>query len=290
MLNKFKGALLGLAVGDALGATTEFMSKEEVKVMYNYLNQIVGGGWLSLKAGDITDDTEMTICVAEGILNNYNNPIESIGKEFIKWYESDPKDVGLSTSCSIKNYFSYGDWFKASKKSHEELGKSAGNGSLMRCLPVALAYSNKDKMIEITTKQSKMTHYDDLASEACVIYSKIASNIIDGIVLKEAIRKEVKNTKYQMVLTNNLNTVPDGFVVNTFSWVLKVLINTNNFNDVVEQLANLGEDSDTTAAIAGGLAGLHYGYDSIDEKYKNKIIVRNQIEEIAEKLYNVRNQ
>lgn len=288
MLNKFKGALIGLAVGDALGATTEFMLEKEVKKQYGYLNEIIGKGWLNLEPGEITDDTQMTLCVANGILKNYNDPIESIGKEFIKWYESDPKDVGLSTTHSISNYFILNDWKKASNQSHKTLGKSAGNGSLMRCLPVALAYSDLNKMKKITIEQSEMTHYDKLAAEACVINNIIATKIIEGIDLKQSIKSSIKNTKYESVITEDLNSVPDGYVVNTFSWVLKTLYETDNFNDVVEILTNLGEDSDTTAAIAGGLAGLYYGYDSIDDKYKNKILLKNEIEKIAESLYNLR--
>lgn len=286
MKENFKGALVGLAIGDALGATTEFMTKEEVKDRYGYLKDIIGGGWLNLKAGEITDDTEMTLCVANGIIQNFEYPIDKIGEEFIKWFKSKPKDVGISTAHSIRGY--NGNWLRTSYESHSLIGKSAGNGSLMRCLPIALAYKDKLLMRKLTIEQSRMTHYDMQAAYACVIYNNIVSKVIEGESLKDAIKNEVNNTDYKNVLNGNLKMLPDGYVVNTFSWVLHVLYNTDNFSDVVETLVNLGEDSDTTAAIAGGLAGLYYGYDSIEDKYKNKLLIRNELEQIADKLYNLR--
>lgn len=286
MRDKFRGALIGLAAGDALGATTEFMSKDEVEYTYDHLDQIIGGGWLKLKPGEVTDDTEMTLCVANGIVEDYKKPLPAIGKEFIKWMATKPKDVGISTANSIKNF--KGDWLAASKKSHEAVGKSAGNGSLMRCLPIALAYSDRKVIEQLSFNQSKMTHYDDEAAEACVIYNNIARSIIEGTDLKSAIKQEIKGTIYEKAISGKLNSVPDGYVVNTFNWVLKTLNETDNYSSVIETLANLGEDSDTTAAIAGGLAGLHYGYDAIDDKYKNKILISDEILKIADKLYELR--
>lgn len=284
MLNKFKGALIGIAVGDALGASTEFMSKEEVKRQYGYLDQIIGGGWLNIEQGDITDDTEMTLCVANGIIKDYKNPIPEIGNEFLKWYKSKPKDIGISVVTTLRLY--NGDWFKASKQSHDLVKKSAGNGTLMRCLPIALAYKDLKTIEELSIKQSKMTHYDDLAAEACVIYNRIAYKLLSNNDLKKTIEEEVKGTKYEIILNKKeLDVPPDGFVINTLLWVLKTLYTTNNFSDVVEILTNAGGDADTTSAIAGGLAGIYYGYEQIPYKYKDEINLIDEIEEIATKLY-----
>jgi len=163
MLDKIEGGLFGLAVGDALGGTTEFMSEREIKERYGRINEIIGGGCWNLKPGETTDDTDMTICVLKGIIANHQNPIEEIGKEFLRWWESDPKDLGITVQTAFNCY--QGDWFQAAEKAHDELsGKSAGNGTLMRCLPVALAYSDSQKIDEISALQSKMTHYDDLAA------------------------------------------------------------------------------------------------------------------------------
>ncbi|WP_328197521.1 ADP-ribosylglycohydrolase family protein [Heyndrickxia coagulans] len=160
-----------------------------IKERYGRVNEIVGDGCWNLKPGETTDDTEMTICVLKGIIASPQNPIEEIGKEFLRWWETDPKDIGITVQTAFNFY--QGDWLQIAEKAHDELdGKSAGNGTLMRCLPVALAYSDLQKINEISALQSQMTHYDDLASEACVIYNRIASRLLNGEALNRPFRQK----------------------------------------------------------------------------------------------------
>src|SRR3954453_16854772 len=146
MLNKMKGALFGLAIGDALGGTTEFLTKEEIKNKYGKVGEIMGGGVWKLEKGETTDDTAMTLAVARGIIKNPQNPIEAIGEEFFNWYAQRPKDVGIIISTVLSTF--NGNWFDTAKKAHYQYLNelSAGNGSLMRCLPIALAYSNLEQV------------------------------------------------------------------------------------------------------------------------------------------------
>jgi ADP-ribosyl-[dinitrogen reductase] hydrolase len=290
MIEKFKGALIGLACGDALGATTENMSTEEVARKYWRLTEIVGGGWLNLKEGQTTDDTDMTICVAKGILENPENPIDAIGRYFIEWLESYPVDVGAITytAINLKRGVEIKNWDTAGMFTHSICeGQTAGNGSLMRTLPVALAYKDRKKMLDITRKQSRMTHYDKRAEDACVIYNNIARRILEGEELREAIREEILDTQYAEIMTKNPKYDPNGYVVHTFGWVLRALWTTDNYENCMIRLANLGRDADTTCAIAGGLAGLYYGYDAIPDRWKDKIILKDEILELAEKLYDL---
>jgi len=114
MLDKIEGSLFGMAVGDALDGTTEFMSEHEIKKCYGRINEIIGGGCWNLKPGETTDDTDMTICVLKGIIANPQNPIAEIGKEFLRWWESDPKDIGITVQTAFNCY--QGDWFQAAEK------------------------------------------------------------------------------------------------------------------------------------------------------------------------------
>lgn len=286
LLNKIKGALFGVAVGDALGATTEFMSQDEVKAKYGYLTDMVGGGWLGLKPGETTDDTAMTIAVANGLISNPFDPIPSIGEEFKKWIESDPKDIG---NIIRTTYRCYGEnWFQAAEESHEILnGRSAGNGSLMRCLPVALVYDDLTQMQEMTVLQSKMTHYNDLASEACLIYNRIAHRVLKGEPLKLAIEKEIRETKYMEAIKARPHVPPDGYVVNTLIWVIYILWTSSSFEEVVTA-ANLGGDSDTIGAIAGGLTGLYWGFEAIPKRYIEVLVLKEELETLAEKLWHIK--
>jgi ADP-ribosyl-[dinitrogen reductase] hydrolase len=119
LLDRVKGGLYGVAVGDALGGTTEFMSTREIEAKYGYLTEIIGGGVWRLKPGEVTDDTMMTLCVAEGILENPGEPVEAIGRFFMKWYHSQPKDIGNIIRHAFEKY--EGDWFEAAFIAHMDM-------------------------------------------------------------------------------------------------------------------------------------------------------------------------
>jgi ADP-ribosyl-[dinitrogen reductase] hydrolase len=283
VLDKVKGALYGLAIGDALGGTTEFMSKAEIERVYGRVTEIIGGGCWQLEPGETTDDTAMTIAVAKGILTNPDNPIPHIGEEFLAWAQSGPKDIGNIVRCAIRAY--RGNWFEAAERAHEESGGlSAGNGSLMRCLPVALAYPDKGRMEEITAVQSKMTHFDPLADEACLIYNRIANRMLNGEKLRDAMRTEVQDTRYAAALDREPSVPPSGYVLHTLLWVVHILNTSPDFESAVQFAANLGGDADTIGAIAGGLAGLECGFAALPKRYVEKILVGAELDLLAEQL------
>lgn len=289
MLDKIKGALFGFAIGDTLGGTTEFLSKEQIKKQYGEVKEIIGGGYWDLEKGETTDDTAMTLAVARGILKNPQDPIKDIGEEFLKWYDSRPKDVGIIIRTVLSNFT--GNWFETAKRVHdEELNEfTAGNGSLMRCLPIALAYEDIEEIEAITSKQSKMTHYDSKADTACVIYNRIAYHVLHGKDLKEAIREEIKGTMYEIALSGEKPTCPpNGYVVHTMHWVLYWLLNSDIYIDVVVGAANEGDDSDTIAAIAGGLAGLACGYNQLPRKYVEALLQKDEIEQVSNEIMSIR--
>lgn len=287
MLDKIKGGLFGVAIGDALGGTTEFMTPKEIERKYGRVTEIVGGGCWDLEPGETTDDTAMTIAVAKGIISNPDNPIKEIGKYFLEWEKTKPKDIGITIRSVFQNY--NGDWLSAAKETHFQLGgKSAGNGSLMRCLPVSLAYKDKVKLEEITITQSEMTHYDGLASEACLIYNNIARRLLKGDDLSESIWDEIKNTKYDSAYDREPDCEPDGFVVHSMKWILFWLLNSKTFEEVVVGATNMGNDSDTIAAIAGGLKGIEVGYDQLPPKYKEKLLVGDRLLSLSVDIFRVR--
>ncbi|OAS20730.1 ADP-ribosyl-[dinitrogen reductase] hydrolase [Paenibacillus oryzisoli] len=284
--DKIKGGIYGVAIGDALGGTTEFMSVREIKARYGYLTEIIGGGAWRLEPGEVTDDTMMTLCVAEGILAKPDDPLNAIGEQFMNWYQTRPKDIGNIIRHTFENVED--SWFEAAYVTHIEMGQSAGNGSLMRCLPVALAYKEWKDIERVSHMQSKMTHYDDRCNEACILYNRIAFRLFQGEELKEVIQQELIGTEYENMLTSEPNCEASGFVVYTLRWVLHILLQASNFSEVVQRAANLGDDSDTIGAIAGGLAGIYYGYEEIPAKYAEAILIRERLDEIAVRLLGVR--
>lgn len=261
LMNRIKGGMYGVAVGDALGGTTEFMTEREIKEKYGYLTKIIGGGVWNLEPGEVTDDTMMTLCVSDGILQNAEDPMEAIGRFFMEWYLSRPKDIGNIIRRVFEQF--EGDWFEAAFVAHMDMGQSGGNGSLMRCLPVALAYRELGDIDRVTIMQSRMTHYDPRCAEVCVMYNRIVYRLLQGEDLGTSIKAEVAGSEFEGNLDSLPDCPPSGFIVHTFQWVLHILLHTSSFEGVVQKAANLGGDSDTIGAIAGGLAGIYYGYEGI---------------------------
>jgi ADP-ribosyl-[dinitrogen reductase] hydrolase len=289
LYNKIKGGLYGVAVGDALGGTTEFMTKKEIKRKHGYLTEMIGGGVWDLTPGEVTDDTMMTLCVARGIIENPQDPKQAIGENFLEWYRSGPKDIGNIIRRVLSTY--QGDWFEAAFLADLDLGQSAGNGSLMRCLPVGLSYPKLSDINKISHMQSKMTHYDERCNQACDIYNRIVFRILNDEELNKAIHNEIINTEYADMLSQEPpGCEPSGFVVHTFRWVLYILLNTKSFVEVVQQAANEGGDSDTIGAIAGGIAGVYYGFEGIPRNYTDMILVSKKLDTMSEQIIVLREQ
>lgn len=282
--SRILGGLFGVACGDALGGTLEFFTQAEGKKKYGYLKDIIGGGCWELEAGEVTDDTMMTIAVAEGILDNPQNPTNCIGERFMEWYLSDPKDVGNIIDVALSEYKRNKDWTRTAKFAHDYCsGMSAGNGSLMRCIPVALIYDNINKMIEITEKQSKLTHWDEKATRACVFYNKLVNQYINNGSKIPVIRKVIKEyPEYNVVFKMSKEELnPSGYVVDTMICALWCFVNTATFEDAVCEAVNLCGDADTIGAICGGLSGVYYSFENIPERWKEKILVKDKLVEIA---------
>ncbi|MCG7409674.1 ADP-ribosylglycohydrolase family protein [Paenibacillus sp. ACRRX] len=289
LINRIKGGLFGVAVGDALGGTTEFMTASSISQTYGVLTEIIGGGVWGLEPGEVTDDTMMTIAVAEGILKRPDDPMKAIGEQFIAWYETKPKDVGNIIRHVLEQVEN--NWFEAAFLADQDLGRSGGNGSLMRCLPVALAYDDPVVVSRITRMQSCMTHYDERCDAACVIYNRIAYRLIHNESLHEAIACEIAGTEYERDQDGLLKPPlcePTGYVVDTMHWVIFLLLSSSSFEEVVQGAANRGGDADTIGAIAGGLAGIYYGYDAIPERYRKAIMLKQQLHKLAEQLMMLR--
>ncbi|WP_411680351.1 ADP-ribosylglycohydrolase family protein [Clostridium thailandense] len=287
-LDRILGGLFGVACGDALGGTLEFYSKKEGKEEYGYLKDIIGGGVWNLEPGEVTDDTMMTIAVAEGILENPDDPIKSIGKKFLNWYRSNPKDIGNTVKAAIEGYKIHGDWRRAAAYAHDQLaGQSAGNGTLMRCLPVALYYDNFEKMIKITKEQSRLTHFDKKAERACEIYNTIVYHYLRGEEKISTIESVVKayDEYEEILLTSKRELNPSGYVVDSLICALWCFANTSNPEDAICEAVNLYGDSDTIGAITGGLAGVYYGIEAIPQRWREKILLKNLIYDLGEKLF-----
>lgn len=292
--DKITGALYGVAIGDALGAPLEFVSKEEIGRKHGRVTEMIGGGWLNVVPGEITDDTQMTLAVAEGIIEEPGNPIKAIGKRFIEWARSGPKDIGGTCSMSIRWAIFMGQndtpdedkWFEASKyTSKANGGRSGGNGALMRTVYPGLYYKDLLMAVETAGAIAQMTHWDKKSTEACNLYTKMIHLIIESENKEQAlqiIRDVLQGSEYTLKTRKQLN--PTGYVVDSFNCVLHSIAATGTFEEAIIEAANLGGDADTIAAITGGLSGAIYGYNEIPERWTQAIDpkIRMQLDKLVD--------
>lgn len=277
--DKIRGVLYGVAVGDALGAPLEFMSAQEIRRQHGHVNHMIGGGWLGVAPGEVTDDTQMTLCVARGIVEQPGDPIAAIGEEFVNWSLSGPKDIGGTCASSINRAMRNGrrptavQWLQASKDTDAMLnGRSGGNGSLMRTAFVGCWYKNELDLTKWATGISQMTHWDREAAEICTIYSSIIARTINRKQVEmrfDTFKFDIAKTKYARALQRDFIPNPTGYVVDSFEAAIwSIMQHPYSFEGAVETAVNLGGDADTIGAITGGLAGALYGYKHIPDRWK----------------------
>lgn len=291
--NAIKGALYGVAIGDALGAPLEFMSAKEIADRHGKVTEMIGGGWLCVTPGEVTDDTQMTLAVAEGIIENPDSPIEAIGERFIAWARSGPKDIGGTCSRSIYGAAREGvkrpteaAWFNASKDTAKANGRrSGGNGALMRTVYPGLYYQGRLMAVETAGAIAQMTHWDKKSTEACNFYTEMIHLITESISREEAlqiIRDVLKDSEYSLKARKQLK--PTGYVVDSFNCALHSIAATGTFEEAIIEAANLGGDADTIAAITGGLAGAIYGYNEIPERWIRTLDpkIREQLDRLVD--------
>ena len=268
--------MLGVAVGDALGAPLEFMTAEEIKSRHGIVRDMLGGGWLNVEPGEVTDDTQMTLAVAGGILANPKDPIPEIGKYFIKWYDSQPKDIGNACRTTIGYAKEYNaadakGWYKAARRFHDETGgQTAGNGALMRTIYPALYYGNgrPDCALSIAC----MTHVHEHSRRSVTAYTQAVVDLTstDNSTEwgKERIEYHVKNVRE---LIDESKLKPSGYAPESLICAANAIRDTSSFEDALIYAVNLGGDADTIGAITGGLAGALYGGRNIPLRWINEL-------------------
>ena len=282
IVEKAKGAFVGLAIGDALGATTEFMTPEEIKLQYGVHKQIIGKGWLYLKAGQVTDDTEMSMCIGRAIQKSQGWNLTAVAEEFADWVKGRPVDVGSTCARGIRNYIL-----------HQTLEAkpsrwSAGNGALMRMLPVALyTLGNENFLAQYVVEQAHLTHNNPLSDAACIFFGRLLHEAMMGATLSQL-----------LIHTNDfVDEHPDfvyhpypgkssAYVVDTVQTVFHFLYSTTTFEECLIGTVNQGGDADTTGALVGMLAGAVYGVEGIPKRWLKRLDSRvySEVNELSEYL------
>jgi ADP-ribosyl-[dinitrogen reductase] hydrolase len=265
--NRALAAYLGLAVGDALGATVEFMLPREIRYQYGIHKDIIGGGWLKLQAGRVTDDTEMALALGRALVKSGGWNATAVADSYVNWLKSRPVDIGNTCRRGIQRYMLDGSLSGPPSEG------DAGNGAAMRNLPlVLLTLNNEQAFVEHTLAQSHFTHHHPLSDAATLTLGRLLRVLFNGGKLKEC-REVVKDLlrEYPKFQFEPYPGRASAFIVDTMQTVLHHLFTTDSFESLLVETVNCGEDADTTGAIAGMLGGALYGLEAIPERWLEKL-------------------
>lgn len=318
MLNKIKSVMLGHAIGDALGVPVEFCSREELKE--RPIASMQGFGTYPYPEGSWSDDTSMSLCTLDSLAKGKID-YDDIMNNFGKWYYEDEFtptgemfDVGNTCSHAIENYFTEKKPTNLCGLTHEH---SNGNGSLMRIHPIALYLYTRDDLsieekIEIIHYASALTHAHERSKIGCGIYAFVLWEILDKKEKFRSVRGGLSKAwrfykgreeiiHYDMLFRRigqlgrhfedpdtfkpaSINDIKSGgYVVHTLEAAIFCLLYSKSYEDCVLEAVNLGDDTDTVGAVAGGLAGALYGYDAIPQEWLDVLKRKDYIEDICKR-------
>jgi ADP-ribosylglycohydrolase len=301
---KTLSGLMGLCVGDALGVPVEFTSRaERVK---SPVTTMQGYGTWNQPPGTWSDDSSLSFCLAECLCRGYS--LDAIANSFWRWYKEaywtprgDVFDIGQTTHTAIMR-------LKQGVVPHQAGGKvenSNGNGSLMRILPMAYCHRNLtlSELLARVHDVSAITHAHARSQMACGIYISIAVALLEGADLQTAYLQALQDIQtiysvrefllekphFGRIFSGEIAKIPveeinsGGYVIDTLESSLWCLLNSSSYSEAVLKAVNLGGDTDTTAAVTGGLAGIYYGVENIPKQWMNQIARRQDIIYLAER-------
>lgn len=290
--DRFRGVLLGLAVGDALGAPLEF---QPARSPANYLTEMVGGGWQKLAPGEWTDDTQQALCIVESLLTKRVFDPDDIARRFVVWMQSHPKDIGLHTQGVLNAIAQGASWEEASREIQAENPDSATNGSLMRCAPLALFFCrHPDYAASLSPVLSRITHAHPDCEWACVFLNVAIVALLSGMGRTEAVEyaynacdgaSQALKDRIGLAMLPTCEVTPTGYVLDTLEVALWSFLHTNTFEEALIDAVNRGEDTDTVGAVVGALAGARYGMSHIPERWLLAVKEGTFLLDYADRLY-----
>ncbi len=290
--DRLLGSLLGLAVGDALGAAVEFQARDSFPPVTN----MVGGGVFDLAPGQWTDDTSMALCIAASLTETgAYDPHDQLAR-FVRWYRDGYLsstgrcfDIGNQTRAALEEFEATGEPYRESVG-----GMSAGNGSLMRLAPVAMAFCDDPEAAgRFSADSSRTTHPAVECVEACGVYGRLIAAAIEGAsrtelyVLAADLAEQVTNPGLATILRGSYRVKErdeissSGYVLHSLEAALWALARTDDFLEGALLAVNLGDDADTVGAIYGQLAGALYGRSGIPENWRGRLHDVGMIEDLA---------
>lgn len=292
---RFRGALLGHAVGDALGAPADFLSPDQVAERWGVLTEMVGGGCHDVAPGEGTDATDMMLCLAESLSDNGGFDPAEVMQRYLAWFQTRPRDVSLTVRTVMLGVKAGTSLEGAARRAHEILGKPvAGNASLQRCVPVALRYAaDAATRRDVSLRESELTHFDQLAGWSCVGYNDLVAAALDGALrrrlLPVAASVEEEDSRVSTTLREAAVAEPEevhctAFVLDTLRLAAWATLHAHSFEEAVITAVNRGNDADTAGAVTGALAGALFGERAVPARWLATLHVSERVTAVADRL------
>jgi ADP-ribosylglycohydrolase len=285
MRERFRGALLGLAAGDALGTTVEFSPPGS----FSPVCDMVGGGPFDLPPGAWTDDTSMALCLAESLVECRGfDPLDQL-ERYRRWWRqgylsSTGKcfDIGTATRRALQRYERTGEPYPGDADPN-----AAGNGPLMKLAPVALAFArDEEKAAEFAGLMARTTHGAPEAADAASVFARLIVRALNGAPKSDLLALPgARHPKVKAIDFRRPDPRGNGYIVLALEAALWAFDTSETFGEGALAAVNLGDDADTTAAIYGQLAGAYYGVDAIPQHWRDQLVMRERITELADALY-----
>ena len=295
--DRARGTLLGLACGDALGRPVEFRSADRIAAEHGRLDEMVGHGTWNQPAGTITDDTDQALCIARSLVEQQAFDPADIADRFVAWYDSGPFDIGGMTRRSLRRLKCGDTWDEAGQQvwadSYE--GQNAGNGSVMRCPPLAIPYATDwDRLAAVSRQSSQITHADPRCTGGCAILNLTVAGLLEEAEtpLQDALEYVGSDAPDELVTAlrplargdspGTLET--SGYVVHSLQTALYDGLGEDSAEEAIVTAVNRGGDTDTIGAIAGAVAGARFGASELPDRWLNAIGETDELEMVAERL------
>ncbi|MBK1721770.1 ADP-ribosyl-[dinitrogen reductase] hydrolase [Thiocystis violacea] len=265
LVERAVAAYLGLAIGDALGATVEFLTPREIRDQYGEHRDIIGGGWLRLRKGRVTDDTEMSLALGQSLLDKGGVDAGAIAEAFSEWMRTKPVDIGHTVRRGISLYRRGGE------TQVPENDYDAGNGACMRTLPIALFTLGADvaQIAAANRTQAHVTHHNALADAGTLtVIRMVQTAVLGGTPASlRALAEELVANHPSYRFDRKREENPGGYIVETLRAVFQALFGTEGLESAMIDVVNRGGDADTTGAILGMIAGPLYGLASVPKRW-----------------------
>lgn len=288
-----RGVLLGLACGDALGRPVEFEPAAAIERRHGTLREMVGHGTWNQPAGTITDDTEQALCIARSLAEQGQWDPADTAERFVAWYDTNPFDIGNMTARSLREVRQGAPWDEAGQQVWEQSqeGSNAGNGSVMRCPPLGVAFADDAELLTRASRESSLiTHADPRCTAGCALLNRTIAGLLleksdpleSALATVDDVPTELREALEPVAAgeePSDLQTT--GYVAHTLQTALWDGLRAESAEEAIVRAVNRGGDTDTVGAVAGAVAGARFGASALPDQWLTVLDGREELDRLG---------